>query len=54
MSAVHVVPINDVRAHDESDGATCWCAPRVLEEAGGHVIVHNSADGRERWEDSRS
>lgn len=39
---VHVLPINDLRDHDEN-GAGCWCRPRV--EDG--VIIHNSMDGRE-------
>lgn len=41
----HVVPINDLREHC-SDGEQCWCKPR--EEDG--VIVHNSMDGREKFE----
>ena len=59
MSLVHVLPINDLRVHAEH-GADCWCEPRVLDEgvdAAGEparVIVHHSADGRERWENSRS
>jgi hypothetical protein len=59
MSVVHVVPVNDLREHTET-GADCWCEPRVLDEgtdpAGepARVIVHSSADGRERWEDCRS
>lgn len=59
MSLVHVMPVNDLRAHDDA-GADCWCEPRVVDcgqdDAGkpARVIVHNSADGRERWEDCRS
>ena len=46
-SAVHVVPINDLREHDES-GLTCWCDPTVETfPTGGVLVVHNSADGRE-------
>jgi len=43
---IHVVPIDDLREHDEM-GTTCWCAPRVYEEDGNTLVVHNSMDGRE-------
>lgn len=42
---VHVVPINDLRDHDEN-GTGCWCRPTI--EDG--VVVHNSMDGREKIE----
>jgi hypothetical protein len=41
---LEVVPLDDLREHIEGDG--CWCRPRVDEG----VIVHNSADGREKYE----
>jgi hypothetical protein len=44
-SRLHVVPVNDLREHIE-DGIKCWCKPH--EETG--VIVHNSMDGREKFE----
>lgn len=37
----HVVPREDLRAHEMSEG--CWCHP--FEEDG--VIVHNAMDERE-------
>lgn len=40
----NVVPLDDLREHQFSFG--CWCAP--FEEEG--VCVHNSLDGRERFE----
>jgi hypothetical protein len=67
MSDIHVLPINDLREHEETRG--CWCHPRFeIEhdlgcptiEADGYgicwcqragVIVHNSADGRELVEE---
>ena len=55
MSIVHVTPINDRREHTDN-GADCWCEPRVLDHGVGdagnpaRVIVHHSADGRERHE----
>jgi hypothetical protein len=42
---VHVIPVNDMREHDEQPG--CWCEPRVEAEGEGVVIIHNSMDGRE-------
>lgn len=45
----HVVPVNDLREHVE-DGAGCWCCPRIDERVGGTIIVHNSMDGREKYE----
>lgn len=45
---LHVVPCNDLREHD-TDGEECWCCPR-LEDG---VVIHNSADGREAYEDGR-
>lgn len=39
-----VVPLDDVREHRLGPG--CWCAPRL----DGSTRVHNSLDGRERFE----
>lgn len=44
MSTIHVVPLNDIREHEDSD--KCWCMPR-LEDG---VWIHNSMDGRELLE----
>ena len=43
---IHVVPVNDLREHEER-GTTCWCCPQVYTEDGETVVVHNSLDGRE-------
>lgn len=48
----HVEPVNDLRAHDTSQGVFCPCMPRLLrtpaaDEADGDLVVHNSYDGRE-------
>jgi hypothetical protein len=40
----HVIPINDLREHECSEG--CWCKP--YDDEG--VWVHNSMDGREIYE----
>ncbi|MGG7510891.1 hypothetical protein [Plantibacter sp. YIM 135249] len=49
--AVHVIPTNDLLAHDDI-GDDCLCGPRtepVQRDDGsyGWVIVHHSLDGRE-------
>ncbi len=42
---VHVLPVKDMREHEER--RDCWCAPRLEFEANGCVVVHHSMDGRE-------
>ena len=44
-SDVHVIPIADLRDHDET--RACWCVPAVIVELYGDVVVHHAADGRE-------
>jgi hypothetical protein len=41
---IHVIPTNDLREHIESK--RCWCRPTI----DGGVVVHNAADGREKFE----
>lgn len=50
MTQVHVLPVNDLREHVEE--IDCWCRPRqdVDEPA---VIVHNSMDRREEYEEGK-
>lgn len=44
---VHIVPVNDLKAHRER-GVHCWCDPAVTRyESGAYLVVHNSLDGRE-------
>lgn len=55
-SVVHVEPVNDLIAHEDSDG--CPCLPVVepvpCEDGSmGWLIVHNSWDGRENHETDR-
>jgi hypothetical protein len=45
-ASTHVVPLNDLREHEED--ATCWCDPRVDEEL--NLVTHQSADNREAFE----
>lgn len=42
----HVVPINDLREHSCDVDKPCWCNPSNDDG----VIVHNSMDGREKFE----
>lgn len=46
---IHVYPINDLKEH-VLEGLTCWCRP---EENDDGVIVHNSLDRREEYENSK-
>lgn len=41
----HVLPVNDIKPHNES--MFCECAPKTIKDKNGFVIVHNSFDGRE-------
>lgn len=47
---VHVMPLGDLREHEESE--QCWCKPQpdVDEPA---VLIHNALDGRESYEQGR-
>lgn len=49
-SDLHVIPINDLRDHDETP--ECWCRPRRDDDEPS-VIVHNSMDQRETHEAGR-
>lgn len=49
---IHVVPVDDLREH--LCDLACWCKPRT--EDGGvdtYVVVHNSMDRREEYEEGR-
>jgi hypothetical protein len=47
--ATHIIPVDDLKEHSES--ADCWCQPKVDEEI--NLIVHNSADNREAFEEKQ-
>jgi len=50
VSAIHVIPINDLKEHTESD--QCECQPHVIYVGnGGKVVVHNTYDKREFFEE---
>lgn len=49
---VHVYPIDDLREHSTND-VDCWCIPRIDDSNPNcWVIIHNSADGREKDEEN--
>lgn len=45
---IAVYPVNDDFNHDLFN-ESCWCNPRI--EENGQLIVHNSFDGREDFEE---
>ena len=46
MAVYHVLPINDLKDHDEC--TTCECEPRCEWQPNGDLLVtHSSYDGRE-------
>lgn len=47
----HCVPIDDLREHTLDDNGTCWCEPEHDEYY--DLFIHNSADGREDYEEGR-
>ena len=47
LAPYHVVPLNDLREHITDIDVPCWCSPTVNEDG---IIIHNSMDGRERFE----
>lgn len=54
MATLHVIPVNDLIAHDTS-GDDCPCGPRTepvfrADGTNGWLIRHNSLDGREAHE----
>jgi hypothetical protein len=50
----HVYPVNDLREHVISGArGQCWCRPCFHCEPHGWVVVHNSLDGREAFEEGR-
>lgn len=46
---VNIIPFGDIVKHIE-DGS-CHCKPKIINEYGDDIIIHNSYDGREIIED---
>jgi hypothetical protein len=47
----HVIPINDLKDHDESED--CWCSPDVQYVGVGTIVTHHAMDERESYEQGR-
>lgn len=47
---VHVVPVSDLKTHVIDVTGECWCHPRIEREGLSSILVHNSSDGREKYE----
>lgn len=45
MATWHVLPVDDLKEHEES--TTCECEPTVKWENDNIIVIHNSYDGRE-------
>jgi hypothetical protein len=45
---INILPVNDLKAHVEDE--SCHCLPRIEEAKAGHLVIHNSYDGREMFE----
>ena len=45
MANLHVTPVDDLIAHEETD--ECVCGPDVQFMPGGTLTVHHALDGRE-------
>lgn len=43
---IHVLPVNDLKPHDE-EGTACQCEPRIEFVEGGILVIHNAYDNRE-------
>ena len=50
MATYHVLPIDDLKPHEES--TTCECEPRCEWQPNGDlIVVHSAWDGREAIEE---
>ncbi len=49
---VIIVPINDIREHEENS-STCPCDPKVEIKNGEMVLIHNAFDHRQIVEQAR-
>lgn len=48
---LHVIPTNDTFPHNEAKD--CWCKP-VISEMHDDVLIHNSYDEREHFEEYKN
>ncbi len=47
----HVYPLGDLREHELT--VDCWCEPLMEEGDVGVLVIHNSMDRREEYEEGR-
>lgn len=53
MNPIHVLPVDDLREHEET--TTCPCNPTVeCEPNATMLVIHNSFDGREALEQAEA
>lgn len=50
LEPIHVVPMGDLREHEDSP--TCWCKPEPDPDE-PRVLIHHSMDRREEYEAGR-
>ena len=50
LGDIHVIPLNDLREHEETEH--CWCKP-LRDDEEQRVVIHNALDGREWYENGR-
>ena len=48
MNVLHVVPVNDLIDHEDTD--ECVCGPDFEFVEGGMIVMHHTLDGREAFE----
>lgn len=48
-TAENYIPMDDLRPHEW--GENCWCHPEVMILQDGERVIHNSMDGREKYEE---
>lgn len=46
----HIYPLNDLREHEFTHNGECWCDPQIEYGERNVLCVHNSLDGREKYE----
>lgn len=52
MDINHIYPTEDLREHDLI-GADCWCHPYTEVMNSELIVIHNSMDDRESYEEGR-
>jgi hypothetical protein len=50
--SMHCLPISDLRVHELDLDGNCWCHPIESPDTADYW-VHNSLDGREKYEDGQ-